>query len=142
MCTSMLSRPVMSDSLRPHELQHTKPPSVQFRSLTQSCLTLCDPMDCSTPGFPVHHQLLELAQTHVHQVGNAIQPSHPLSSRSPAFTLFQHHPVPHHLLKFAQFHVHCFGDAIQPSHLLMPSSPSALNVSPSALDLSQHQALF
>ena len=52
----------------------------QFSSVTQSCLTLCDPMDCSTPGFPVHHQLLELAQTHVHQVGDAIQPLHPLSS--------------------------------------------------------------
>ena len=50
----------------------------QFSSATQSCLTLCDPMDCSTPGFPVHHQLLELAPTHVHRVGDAIQPSHPL----------------------------------------------------------------
>ena len=45
----------------------------------QSCPTLCDPMDCSTPGFPVHHQLPELAQTHVHRVSDAIQPSHPLS---------------------------------------------------------------
>ena len=54
-------------------------------------LTLCDPMDCSMPGFPVHHQLLELAQTHVHQVGDAIQTSHPLSSPSPpAFNLSQH----------------------------------------------------
>ena len=50
------------------------------RSVTQSYLTLCDPMDCGTPGFPVHHQLPELAQTHVHRVGDAIQPSHPLSS--------------------------------------------------------------
>ena len=51
-----------------------------------------DPMDCSMPGFPVHHQLMELAQTHVHQVGDAIQPSHPLSSLSPpAFNLSQHH---------------------------------------------------
>ena len=49
----------------------------QFSSVTQSCSTLCDPMDCSTPGFPVHHQLLELAQTHDHRVGDAIQPSHP-----------------------------------------------------------------
>ena len=50
---------------------------------------LCDPMDCSTPGFPVHHQLLELAQTHVHRVSDAIQPSHPLSSPSPpAFKIF------------------------------------------------------
>ena len=53
-------------------------PSVQFSSFAQSCPTLCNPMDCSTPGFPVHHQLPELAQTHVHQVGGAIQPSHPL----------------------------------------------------------------
>ena len=65
--------------------------SVQFGSVAQSCLTLCDPMGCSTPGFPVHHQLLELAQTHVHPVGDAIQPSHPLSSPSPpAFNLSQH----------------------------------------------------
>ena len=52
-------------------------------SVTQSCPTLCDPMDCSTSGFPVHHQLLELTQTHVHQVSDAIQASHPLSSPSP-----------------------------------------------------------
>ena len=51
-----------------------------FSSVAQLCLTLCDPMDCSTPGFPVHHQLPELAHTHVHRVGDAIQPSHPLSS--------------------------------------------------------------
>ena len=59
-------------------------------SVSQSCPTLCDPMDCSTPGLPVHHHFLELAQTHVLQVGNAIQPSHPLSSPSPpAFNLSQ-----------------------------------------------------
>ena len=52
----------------------------QFSSVTQSCLTLCDPMNRSTPGFPVHHQLPELTQTHIHQVSDAIQPSHPLSS--------------------------------------------------------------
>ena len=64
---------------------------VHFISVTQSCRTLCDPMDCSAPGFPVHHQLLELTQTHVHQVGDAIQPSHPLSFSSlPAFNLSQH----------------------------------------------------
>ena len=57
--------------------------SVQFSSLTQSCQTLCDPMDCSMPGFPVYHQLLELAQTHVHRVGDVTQTSHPLSSPSP-----------------------------------------------------------
>ena len=61
-------------------------------SVTQSCPTLCDPLDCSTPGFPVHHQLPELAQTHVHWIsGDALQPSHPLSSPSPpAFNLSQH----------------------------------------------------
>ena len=57
--------------------------SVQFSSVTQSCPTLCDPMACSTPGLPVHHQLPEPTQTHVHWVGDAIQPSHPLSSPSP-----------------------------------------------------------
>ena len=55
----------------------------EFSSVTQSCLILCDPMDCKTPGFPVHHQFLEPTQTHVHRVGDAIQPSHPLSSPSP-----------------------------------------------------------
>ena len=55
----------------------------QFSSVAQSCLTLCDPMNCSTPDLPVHHQLLEFTQTHVHRVGDAIQPSHPLSSPSP-----------------------------------------------------------
>ena len=64
---------------------------LMFSSVTQSCPTLCDPMDCSTPGFPVHHQLLELAQTYVHRVSDVIQPSHPLSSPSPpAFNLSQH----------------------------------------------------
>ena len=57
--------------------------SDQIRSVTESCLTLCDPMNRSTPGLPVHHQLLEFTQTHVHRVSNAIQPSHPLSSPSP-----------------------------------------------------------
>ena len=63
----------------------------QFSSVAQSCLTLCDPMDCNTPGLPVHHQLLEFTQTHVNWVSGAIQPSHPLSSPSPpAFSLSQH----------------------------------------------------
>ena len=55
----------------------------KFSSVAQSCLTLCDPMNRSTPGLPVHHQLPESNQTHVHRVGDAIQPSHPLSSPSP-----------------------------------------------------------
>ena len=63
-----------------------------YCSVTQSCLTLCDPMDCSTSGLPVHHQLPEFTQTHVHWVGDAIQPSHPLPSPSPpTFNLSQHH---------------------------------------------------
>ena len=61
----------------------TVPGSVQFSSVAQSCLTLCSPMNRSTPGLPVHHQLPEFTQTHVHRVGDAIQPSHPLSSPSP-----------------------------------------------------------
>ena len=65
--------------------------AIQFSSVTQSCLTLCDSMDCSMPGFPVHHQLPELSQTHVHWVSYAVQPSHPLSSPSPPpFNLSQH----------------------------------------------------
>ena len=62
---------------------------VQFSSVAESCPTLCDPMNCSMPGLPVHHQLPEFTQTHVHQVGDAIQPSHPLSSPSP--------PAPNHV---------------------------------------------
>ena len=63
----------------------------QFSSVAQSCPTVCDPMDCGTPGLPVHHQFPEFTQTHVHWVGDAIQPSHPLSSPSPpTFHLSQH----------------------------------------------------
>ena len=69
--------------------------SVQFSSIAQSCPTLCDPMDCTTPGLPVHHHLLEFTQTHVLWAGDAIQPSHPLSSPSPpAFNLSQHQSFP------------------------------------------------
>ena len=71
--------------------KHSVIPMSQFSSVTQLCPTLCNPMDGSMPGIPVHHQLLELAQTHVYQVDDAIQPSHPLSSPSPtAFNLSQH----------------------------------------------------
>ena len=64
---------------------------IEFSSITQSCPTLCDLMDHSTPGFPVHHLLLEFTQTHVHRVSDAIQPSHPLLFPSPpAFNLSQH----------------------------------------------------
>ena len=65
--------------------------SAMLSSVVQSCPTVCDPMDYSMPGFPVHHQLPQLTQTHVYQVGDAIQPSHPLSPPSPpAFNLSQH----------------------------------------------------
>ena len=65
--------------------------SVQVSSVAQSCLTLCDPMDCSMPGLPVHHQLPKFTQTHVLQVGDAIQPSHSLLSPSPlTFNLSKH----------------------------------------------------
>ena len=64
--------------------------SAQFSSVAQSCPTLCNPMDCSTPGFSVHHQLPDLTQTHVHWVGDTIQSSHLLSSPFPAFNLSHH----------------------------------------------------
>ena len=63
---------------------------IQFSSVAQLCQTLCDPTDCSTPGFPVYHQLPELTQTHVHWVSDATQPSHSLSSPSPTLNLSQH----------------------------------------------------
>ena len=67
------------------------PKNSEFSSVSQTCPTLCSPMDYSTAGFPVHHQLPELAQTHVHRVSDAIQPCHPLlSSSPPAFNLSQH----------------------------------------------------
>ena len=84
--------------------------SVQFSSVTQSCPTLCDPMNCSTPGLPVHHQLPEFTQTHVHRVGDAIQPSHPLSSPFPPApnpsqhqSLFQWGNSSHEVAKVLEF---------------------------------------
>ena len=64
---------------------------VQFSLVTQACPTLCNPMNCSTPGLPVHHQYLESTQTHVHRVSDAIQPSHPLPSPSPTALNLSHH---------------------------------------------------
>ena len=78
-----------------HWFQHIFPVWL-FSSVTHSCLTLCDPMDCSMPGFPVYHQLLELAQTHVNGVSDTIQPSHPLLSPSPpAFNCSQNQGLFH-----------------------------------------------
>ena len=83
---------------------------MQLSSVTESCPTLCDPMDCSTPGLPVHHQVPEFTQTHVHQVGDTIQPSHPLLSLSLlAFSLsqlqglFQRAGSSHQVAKVSEF---------------------------------------
>ena len=65
------------------KFERTYWPTQYFSSVAQLCPTLCDPMNHSTPGLPVHHQLLDFTQTHVHRVGDAIHPSHPLSSPSP-----------------------------------------------------------
>ena len=90
--TEQLSTAHTETSMWPFKL----PPRKVIRSVSQSRLTLCNPMDCSTPGFPVHHQLPELAQTHVHWVSDAIQSSHSLSSPSSlAFNLSQHQGLFH-----------------------------------------------
>ena len=82
---------IRSFKIKKSRLASFLPFSFQFSSVAQSYAILCDPMDCSTPGFTVHHQLPELTQTQVHQVGDAIQLSHPLSSpSSPTFNLSQH----------------------------------------------------
>ena len=89
------------------------PPSVQFSSVAQSCPILCNPINCSTPGLPVHHQLPEFTQTHVHWVGDAIQPSHSLSSPSPPAPnpsqhqgLFQWVNSLHEVAKVLEFQLH------------------------------------
>ena len=130
-------------------------PSVQISSVAQLCPTLCDPMNRSTPGLPVRHQLPEFIQTHVHRVSDDIQPSHPLlslslSARNPSQhqSLFQCvnslrlHELQHarplcasQLSESTQTYVHQVGDAIQPSHPLSSPSPPAPNPS-------QHQSLF
>ena len=93
-----------------NDLIHWESCSVQFSSVTQSCWTLCDPMNRSTPGLPVHHQLPEFTQTHVHWVSDTIQPSHPLSSPSPPApnpsqhqSLFQRVNSSHEVAKVLEF---------------------------------------
>ena len=87
---NLCTRLSFGEELRLSQMGHVVS-SVKFSSVTQLCLTLCDPMDCNMPSFPVYHQLPKLAQTHVHGVSDAIQPSHPLLSPSPpAFNLSQH----------------------------------------------------
>ena len=86
----------MTDSEQRHGLFHWQAAlyvdvgDFSFSSVAHLCPTLCYPMDCSTLGFPVHHQLLDLTQAHVHRFSDAIQPSHPLMSPSPTFNLSQH----------------------------------------------------
>ena len=99
----------------------------QFCSVGQSCLTLRDPMDCSTPGLPVHHQLPEFTQTHVHWINDAIQPSHPLSSPShPTFNLSQHQGlfkwVSSSYQFFIPFHNWIIFHCMDPSHVFIHSS--------------------
>ena len=108
-----LSRVFFSTTVQKHQQLREPELSVrsyQIRSVTQSCPTLWDPMDCSMPGLPIHHQLPKFTQTHVHWVSDAIQPSHPLSSPSPpAFNLSQHQGLfkwvssLHHVAKLLEF---------------------------------------
>ena len=115
----------------------TETQKYQFSSVAQLCPTLYDPMDCSTPGFPVHHQLPEFAQTHVHWVSNAIQPSHPLSSPSPAFSLSQHQGLFHSFIKISH-HILCVS-----YDMIFPKSGSLPTLSrPSTLQKSQGQCLL
>ena len=128
--------------------------SESVSSVTQSWTTLCDPMDFSTPSLPVHHQLPEFTQTHVHWVGDAIQSLHPLSKSLPLFRIqfslvaqlcptlcdpmdcsTPDFPVHHQLPESTQTHTHHVSDAIQPSHALLSPSPPAFN-------FSQHNGLF
>ena len=107
-------KPVMLQSMGSHRIPHNL--TTQFSSVTQSCPTLCDPMDCSTPGFPVHHQLPELTQIHVHYIHNAIQPTisssaDPFSSRLqsfPASGLFQWVGSLHQVAKVLEFQLQSF----------------------------------
>ena len=86
-----LRRPSADEWIKKLWYIYTMEYSVQFNSVAQFCLILCNPMNHSTPGLPVHHHLPESTQTHVHRVSDAIQPSHPLLSPSPpAFNLSQH----------------------------------------------------
>ena len=89
---------------------------VTFSLVAQLCPTLCDPMDYSAPGFPVHHQLPKLAQIHVHRVCDAIQPSNPLSSPSPSFNLSQHQGLFHSVLHIRWPKYWSFSFNISPSN--------------------------
>ena len=91
-------------------------PLSSVNSVTQSCPTLCNPMNCSMPSLPVHHQLPEFTQTHVHQVGDAIQPSHPLTSPSPPApnpSQDQSFPMSHLCMRWPKYR--SFSSSIVPS---------------------------
>ena len=112
-CFINWNRGVVWENCKDPSLKRPKP-SHQFSSVAQSCPTLCDPMNYSMPGLPVHHQLPEFTQTHVHQVGDAIQPSHPLSSPSPPAPipsqhrgLFQWVNSSHEVAKVLEFQPQC-----------------------------------
>ena len=143
---------------------------IQFSLVVQSCLTLCDPMDCSMPGLPIHHQLPEFTQTHVHRVGDAIQPSHPLLSPSRSARNLSQHQVlfqcqypGYDQYQFSRSIVSCslWPHGLQHTRLpcplparrscsnsypivsdaIQPSRP-LLSPSPPAFNFSQHQGLF
>ena len=104
----------------------------QFSSVAQSCPTFCDPMNCSTPGLPVHHQLPELTQTYIHRVNDAIQPSHPLSSPSPpAPSPSQHQSFPESTLRMRWPKYWSFSFSIIPSK----ESPGLISFRMDWLDL-------
>ena len=123
----------------PNKYTHKKNSTslVRFSSVTQSCPTLWDPVNHSTPGLPVHHQLPEFTQTHVHQVGDAIQPSHPMSSRSPPApnpsqhqSLFQRINSPRQVAKVLEFQLQYQSfqrtprtDLLQDGLIVPPCSP-------------------
>ena len=104
------NRYYFKDKYLPLEMLYLRPLQYQFSSVVQSCPTICDPMNCSTPVLPVHHHLPEFTQTHVHRVDDAIQPSHPLSSPSPPVpnpsqhqSLFQWFNSSHEVAKVLEF---------------------------------------
>ena len=115
---------------------------IQFRSVAQLCPTLCDPMNRSTPGLPVHHQLPDFTQTHVHRVSDAIQPSHPLSSPSPPapnpsqhLSLFQWVSSLHEVAQVLEFQLqhHFFqsnprADLLQKGLVASPCSPKKIKI--------------
>uniref|UniRef100_A0AC11DAF7 Uncharacterized protein n=2 Tax=Ovis aries TaxID=9940 RepID=A0AC11DAF7_SHEEP len=131
-----------SSLISPCLLHHTssRPQFSSVSSVTQSCLTLCDPMNCSTPGLPVHHQLPEFTQTQVHRVSDVIQPSHPRSSPSPPapnpsqhHSLFQQVNSSHEVAKVQEFQHqhHSFqrnprADLLQNGLVGSPCSPGTL----------------